>query len=308
MRDSGNAKDSEEAIEKVLAGLRDVEAPAGMERWILEGLEGRVSVVEARSGWRRLVPAWVAMPSKALVCGVAFAGSVALILAIPALRWIGHAPLQTTRGGVTGAPREAAPAVAARETEASSSGARVRLGTTTTKMPDAGLVRIADSRETGFGEESVAMSEMQAASFPAPPMPLTAQERLLLRLANKVDPVEMAMLDPKFRAMQDAEEKAEFQRFFGQTPVKLVDSAQAAGGESTADQAVQPSTTDQGVTIQAPDETALPKDKAVPAIQNQPMQKQTAPEQSSPDQTYPDQSSKQQPTAGPIRTAEKERR
>jgi hypothetical protein len=46
-------------------------------------------------------------------------------------------------------------------------------------------------------------------------MPLTEQERLLLRIAHRGDPVEMAMLDPRMRAARDAEEQTEFQRFFG---------------------------------------------------------------------------------------------
>ncbi len=61
---------------------------------------------------------------------------------------------------------------------------------------------------------------MRAASFPAPPMPLTEQEKLLLRLRHKNDPVELAMLDPKLRELQDAQEKAEFQRFFPQPVLK----------------------------------------------------------------------------------------
>jgi hypothetical protein len=305
MRDSGNVKGSEEAIEKVLAGLRDIEAPAGMERRILERLEGRVSVVEARSGWRRLVPLWLAMPSKALVCGAALVGLMAVVLAIPAIRRIGHAPLQTTSDGVTGAPREAAPAVAAREAETRAGGLRVRLGTAM-KAPDAGLLRAADSDSSD--EESVARSEMQAASFPAPPMPLTAQERLLLRLAHKVDPVEMAMLDPKFRAMQDAEEKAEFQRFFGQTAVKLTDAAQA-NGETTADQAAQPTPTDQGVAAQNVPDQAVPTQPAMDqaaATTQDPTQGQPIQKQAAPNQTSPDQSRTQQPTASPTGTGENE--
>ena len=301
MRDSGNAKGSEEAIEKVLGGLRDVKVPAGIERRILERLEGRVSVVEARSGWRRLVPAWVTLPTKTLVCGAALAGLVAVVLAIPTIRRVGRAPMQSKSGGLTGAPRETAPAMAAREAELSSGASRVKLGTTA-KMPDAGLGRVADSRETGFDQESVAMSEMQAASFPAPPMPLTAQERLLLRLAHKVDPVEMATLDPKFRAMQEAEEKEAFQRFFGQAAIKQADPAQASG-ESTVDQAAPQSLGDQGVAAQPLPDQALPAqpamDQVAPPMQDQSIQKQV-PEQSSPDQ------STMQPTVRPMRTGEQE--
>jgi hypothetical protein len=173
------------------------------------------------------------------------------------------------------------------------------------KERDAALVGAADSRAAD--SDDVAMSEMQAASFPAPPMPLTAQERLLLRLAHKVDPVEMAMLDPKFRAMQDAEEKAEFQRFFGQTAAKQADPPQA-NGESTADQAAQPSTTDQGAAAQPVPNQAVPAqaamDQAAPTTQAQPVQKQAAPttqaqpvqKQAAPEQSSPDQSTTQQPT------------
>jgi hypothetical protein len=46
-------------------------------------------------------------------------------------------------------------------------------------------------------------------------MPLTEQERLLLRIVHKDDPVEVAVLNPVLRAAKDAEDQAEFQSFFG---------------------------------------------------------------------------------------------
>jgi len=45
---------------------------------------------------------------------------------------------------------------------------------------------------------------------------LTEQERLLLRIVHRGDPVELAMLDPMQRAARNVEEQAEFQRFFGE--------------------------------------------------------------------------------------------
>jgi hypothetical protein len=308
MRDSEDVKVSGdvkagEAIEKLLAGLRHAEAPAGMERRILEKLEGRVSVEETRSRQRRLVSAWMTLPTKALICGVGLVALVAMILAIPAVRRLAHVPAQSKSGGVTGMPVSTEPAMAAKEAELSSGGSRVKFGTTA-KVPDAGLVRVAESPEADSNDESLARSEMEAASFPAPPMPLTAQERLLLRLARKADPVEIAMLDPKFRAMQDAKEKAEFQRFFGQSATKPVAPVQAPGGESNADQAAQPSPMEQGVTTQPVPEQGVPTqpamDQAAPT-QDQPIQKQAAPEPSS-----PDQSTMQQPTARPTGTGENE--
>jgi hypothetical protein len=62
-------------------------------------------------------------------------------------------------------------------------------------------------------------------------MPLTEQERLLLRIAHKGDPVEMAMLDPKIRAAREREEEAEVQRFFVRPKVQ---AAPEQGGGQTA--------------------------------------------------------------------------
>ncbi len=65
MRDS--MKNSDEAIERVLAGLRDVEAPAGMERRILDGLEERA----ARRAWGGLALVWAGLAwSSGGLCGL----------------------------------------------------------------------------------------------------------------------------------------------------------------------------------------------------------------------------------------------
>ncbi len=51
-------------------------------------------------------------------------------------------------------------------------------------------------------------------SYPAPPMPLTNQEKLLLRIAHKDDPQALAPLTPAGRAAEQAQENAAFQNFF----------------------------------------------------------------------------------------------
>lgn len=53
-----------------------------------------------------------------------------------------------------------------------------------------------------------------AESFPAPPMPLTQQERLLLRMAQERDPHELLALNTDVRAAQDEEDKASVSEFF----------------------------------------------------------------------------------------------
>ncbi|HEY1808829.1 MAG TPA: hypothetical protein VGG42_09720, partial [Acidobacteriaceae bacterium] len=49
---------------------------------------------------------------------------------------------------------------------------------------------------------------------PAPPQPLTEQEKMLLRVAQVGNPQEMAMLNPEIRAKKEAQSDQEFQRFF----------------------------------------------------------------------------------------------
>jgi hypothetical protein len=218
-------KNSEEAIEKVLAGLRDSEAPAGMERRILDALENPASA-RSRSGWRWLRPMWLVTPAHpvaigSLACGVALAAIFAVALAIPAIRRLGHAPVQSRinlapAGSVPLAPSEAV----AKSAQAPLPGSSVR-SVEKTNVPGKMDTRTAGTVRDSTGDgDSVALSEMLAPSHPAPPMPLTEQERLLLRIAHKGDPVEMAVLDPMLRAARDAEAQAEFQSFFGPTTIR----------------------------------------------------------------------------------------
>jgi hypothetical protein len=158
--------------------------------------------------------------------------------------------------------------------------------------------------------DSAALEEMHAASYPAPPMPLTEQERLLLRLVHKDDPVELAMLDPKLRDLQDSEDKAEFQRFFGQSMKQPAPeqsaTEQAAPQPSTTEQAAPAtSATEQVTPVQPGTEQAVPEppvpeqpvpDQAVPeqAVPEQPTPQPATPQPSTPETSGPDQSTTQQ--------------
>jgi hypothetical protein len=50
-------------------------------------------------------------------------------------------------------------------------------------------------------------------------MGLTAQERELVQLARKGDAKELVSLDPEMRAKAEAQDAAEFQKFFAEPPV-----------------------------------------------------------------------------------------
>jgi hypothetical protein len=66
-----------------------------------------------------------------------------------------------------------------------------------------------------------AIENMQAASEPAPPLPLTAQEQRFLHLVQShdtADLAEVAELDPGVRAEHEALEHTAFERFFNPPP------------------------------------------------------------------------------------------
>jgi hypothetical protein len=329
MKNAG-LKKSGEAIEKVLAGLRDADAPVGMERRILDGLEERAAA-RSRSGWRWWLPVWLVAPARpvavgSLVCGAALAGIFVVALGIPAIRRLGHAPLQVKGNAVpAGSLREANPEAAKRVRPVlSRPGLRSLRVTAEAGKTSAGSVEAGMARD--WDSDSVALDEMHAASRPAPPMPLTEQERLLLRLVHKDDPVELAMLDSmldsKLRALQDSEDKAEFQRFFGQSTKQVVPeqpvTESAAPQQSTTEQiAPGQSATEEATPAQPGTEQAVPKqtvpeqttpEQAAPEqrVPEQPVPDQPTQQPSTPERSAPDQSTTQQATPRPTRTGDKE--
>ena len=120
-------------------------------------------------------------------------------------------------------------------------------------------------------EDSLAMSEMRAASFPAPTMPLTEQERLFLRMTRRGDAVELAALDPHLRELEEREEKAEFQRFFAKPPLAATVGERSLPGQPLPGQPEDPS------IPQAAAEQATPV-----------AQEQASPDVETPKQTSPD--------------------
>jgi hypothetical protein len=190
-------KNADEAIGRVLAGLRDAEAPAGMERRILKAVAARSAVPTA------VGPRWARR--------IALAGMIAacLFIAITVIHRNGHPPTQA-RQRVVAHPSTG---LAATEHEASllpnqSIAPIGKLARTTAPTRKVQLISIADA---------VLLSEMRAPSHPAPEAPLTNEERLLLRAVHLGDPQVMAMLNPEVRARQEAESEAEFQRFIEQS-------------------------------------------------------------------------------------------
>jgi len=205
----------EEAIRKVLAGLRGCDVPLEMEHRILKAVQDQVSA-EARSGWHWSGPMWLVnlrariLPRR-LLSGVVVTGMLAVALTIPLLHRahrIGGAASQSTKVD----PAQVGPLPPATPSLVVSS---------PTVPPTASEFRSAGKkRERAVGlvrhRDSLALRELHAASRPAPPLPLTQEEKMLLRLIRTVGPQELGILNSEERAKREAEADAEFQQFFGQ--------------------------------------------------------------------------------------------
>ncbi|HXC97375.1 MAG TPA: hypothetical protein VNU92_16860 [Edaphobacter sp.] len=262
-------KNSDEAIEKVLAGLRNVEAPVGMERRVLDGLEKRAARrSEMSSGW--FGPVWRGVPGAYAACAVGVAGVAVVMLMVPVVRRFGHAPVQAHIGvGSVNSVRHISPTEPAKDGENSLQSSRVRL-----KAGDARVAGPVGAINSVTDSDAIALSETRAASFPAPPMPLTDQERLLLRLSQKNDSVELAMLDPRLRELEEAQEKTEFQRFFARPVLKeaLGQSADAATAVPTdeTDRLKTDSGIDQGAPQVSESEKVTPAQTVTPPTMETP--------------------------------------
>ncbi len=171
-------KDADGTIERLLAGLRDADPPGGMERRILEALGGMETRKMAASA-----SLWLPAMALLLACAV-------ILVAAIMVRQTRHAPADlghSTSADVRPATR---PELV---TQKAATGPQRTTSRVVLRRPH----------------------EVPAsASFPAPPLPLTEQERMLLRLAHRGDAENMAMLNPDLRAAQTAKATEQFQQFF----------------------------------------------------------------------------------------------
>jgi hypothetical protein len=64
-------------------------------------------------------------------------------------------------------------------------------------------------------------------------MPLTDEEKLLLRAAHRRAPVELAELSPARRALQDEQERVDFERFFEPPKTETIDATKQPSENTT---------------------------------------------------------------------------
>lgn len=193
----------EDAVSKVLTALKNAEPPPGMEDRILKALAQTEAV---RSG--RQPPRPIPMPARIW----SFPPQLAYSLAATALIAIAL--------GVWLAPRQAATRHPAPEVSSQTSvpaafppvaGPKHQAAA---RIPSTRRPHTAHPLRPALTPVSPAEAQPAPESFPAPEAPLTAQEKLLLRILHQGDAEELAALNPTLRAARDAEDAAEFDEFF----------------------------------------------------------------------------------------------
>ena len=184
-------KDAESTFELLLKGLRDAEPQPGIEHRLLETLQTRATLASVPF-WAKLWPQ--ALPAFALWLAIALAVTVALF--VSTLHQRSRLPADSSH----------APTLTARETGPAEA--------ITPKVPIPAQ-RPASRVWSKHAPPVTPVRALPAASVVAPPLPLTEQEKLLLRLTRRRKPEDMAILDPAGQAAQSAEANQQFQQFFG---------------------------------------------------------------------------------------------
>ena len=273
-----NKMNSNDAVDRVLTGLRDIEAPEGMDHRILRAMHAHAATnSEPRRVASLLTPKfWLAATASAAIIATAIWWSASTRLR-PAHNLATETSTIAKPDAAKPGTAEATPVPAPSPL---ASTAREPVISTKAAEPHRGEIRFSTSAAADPAPLDAAHSpaagsarpDTLAASHPAPPLPLTEQERLLLRILHKGDPVELASLNNDFRGRQVVEDTAAFQRFFKQQPSSTHNAEEQKNTGDLKSIDVQPTNED----------------------------KQTIPEQTIPEQTIPDQQTiEAQPTAAP---------
>lgn len=191
-------KQADVAIDKVLTGLRESEAPEGMEGRILQVMQARIAAesMEKQTWWW----SWPRMAGYgALLAGLL----VVVAVSVPhRMRRAAQEPVVAKQVEVASAP-----VAEARVPRKATKPLLVRV-----EKQNAGQKGVQDSNAA---EDELAREEMLAPSHPAPPLPMTAQERLLERVVSRHGLRDLAMLNAEERDKTAAREDEDFKKFFG---------------------------------------------------------------------------------------------
>jgi hypothetical protein len=187
-----------QAVERLMAGLRDAEPSPGMESRILKALEAHEA--QASTPFRHpllKLPLMRSAFAAPLLCAAALA---TLIVAIQA-----NQPSHRAADASNGATQAQTKSATLPETIAMKAPIELRRAV----------------RVSARHPRQRDVPETKTTSYPAPPLPLTEQEKLLLRVAHRNDADNKAFLNPDLQATQSAKATEQFRQFFGMNPKEM---------------------------------------------------------------------------------------
>ena len=236
MNDSNHAV-SRDTVDHVFAGLRDIEAPTGMDQRILAAMHQRAAAntSPARSSILATPLFWLAATAAAIV-------AVTLWWSTPShqnhrLATHTQSPTTLSTAQKAGAPFMAQSSMSGTICQNSKDGCAIhdakRRGSDHSSEARTEVEEPASTPET---TQLAPLPDTLATSHPAPPLPLTEQEQLLLRIVHKGDPIELASLNNDFRDRQPVRDAEDFQRFFKPPAAPHPAEAQPTTGDQLAQQ------------------------------------------------------------------------
>lgn len=203
---------SEQQLDAVLAALRDTNPLHGMEQRVLQAVQARATAKTVAHPIQALsfLQTWIGpLAWRTFVAvGLSFAAIAVILLTkvlaplpphIPTTQQTSPnlyipAPLPGNQTAKTGSP--SAPAITS--------------GLQKTRL-------IPGAEPPANAVDLMALEDTNAPSHPAPPMPLTTQERLLLRSTRRGQPLEIAQLEPMrevaLRHTVEAHEQSQLQQY-----------------------------------------------------------------------------------------------
>lgn len=190
---------ADQDLSRILAGIRDIEAPAGMQQRVMAAVERREAVA----------------PSRSFAWAFAALAAAAVVAAVFAVRLMPH--ISNT------------PPVAAVRLEASRAPVHVqaiapRASTTATAIDHHRLPPLPARPHPLLCDcDPIALAEANAPSLPAPELPLTEQEKLLRRVGRHPDSAQVAELTSAGREARIAADHDDFKNFFTPPPATPVD-------------------------------------------------------------------------------------
>jgi hypothetical protein len=211
----------DEAVDRVLAALRDAAPPEGMETRLHQRLTQAAALPQpAAARLPAVVSCWKAIFAGSTLAGAwargALTGAAVALLTVAAVLLLQRSSRPNLAHPQTAANYSAAPHAIAPTTPASSSPQ-----VAPTAQPR-GLPCLSPHLLRADTPATVSSESYRPASFapsrPAPELPLTAQERELARLAQTADPRLLAALAPETQARLDAQETDNFNKFFAPLP------------------------------------------------------------------------------------------